>query len=140
MSETGPIQTVDQYIHKDYHVEVEIDQQEGSTKGATIRLDRTFVLTGIQHQIVKDATGNPPVQDGAYKIDWSEQGTRRFWKGAKPAADQWGSVRHGIWRKLEAPIQFTEAVILEVEVINSVNRPGPFTVQVTFVGAEPVEK
>lgn len=129
----------DNYLPKTYTMDIDLGLDEGSTKGASVSLDRDFVLVRIQHVITKDSTGGAPTQDGAYKIDWSEMGTRRFWKGAPQAADTFGSVRHGIWKDLDAPVEFAEKVTLEATITNSITRPGPITVQLLFVGVEPAE-
>ena len=129
----------DKYLPKTYSMDIDLDAAEGSTKGASVSLDRDFVLIRIQHVITKDAGGGVPTQDGAYKIDWSEMGTRRFWKGAALAADTFGSVRHGIWKDLDAPIEFAEKVTLEATITNSIARTNPITVQLLFVGVEPAE-
>lgn len=134
-----PITPRDRYLPKTYIMDIDLEREEGSTKGASVSLDRDFVLVRIQHVITKVGGGGVPTQDGAYKIDWSEMGTRRFWKGAPQAADTFGSVRHGIWKDLDAPIEFAEKVTLEATVINSITRPEPFTVQLLFVGVEPAE-
>ncbi len=129
-----------QFFPKSYPVDLNVGQNEGDHQGGTVKLDRDFILTEIRHQIIDDGSGNPiPVQDGAYRLDWSEQNTRRFYKGAVPMADTFGSVRHGIWKKLDAPIKFSIHVTLETRIINTANRTNDWKVQVLFIGLEPAD-
>lgn len=128
------------FFPKSYPVDINVGLNEGDQAGGTVKLDRDFVLTGIRHQIIDDGSGAaaPAVQDGAYRLDWSEQNTRRFYKGAIPMADAaWGSVRHGIWKDLDAPIKFSIHVTLETIIVNTFTRSNPWKVQVIFVGLEP---
>ena len=127
------------FLEKVYAVEIEVKAGEGDSAAVSVTMDRPFILTEIRHVIISDGTGNAPTQDGAYKIDWSEQGTTRFYKGPVLNADAaFGSVRHGRWRKLNAPLKFGVNVTLEARVINSITRTDPFTVQVQFHGIEPL--
>lgn len=127
------------FFPKQYTVDIEAGQNEGDMAADSVSLDNDFVLTGIRHQLIDDGSGsgNPPVQDGAYRLSWSIQTTTKFYKGSEPMADvAYGSVRHGEWIKLDAPLHIGENRTLEARVINTVNRTQKFSVQVLFAGLE----
>lgn len=131
----------ERYFPKIYPVEIEPGSNEGDSAAGSISLDNDFILTGIRHQIVDDGSGTqPPTQDGAYRIDWSIQETTKFYKGTPPMADvQFGSVRHGIWKDLDAPIKIGQNRTLQARVINTMTRANPtLKIEVLFAGLEPL--
>ena len=124
----------------DYLVECVVGPNDGDVgKGQVAINDRPCLLERLEHVIVK--TGliypNQAPQDGLYRIDFSLYETTRFYKGAIPMADTFGSVRTGIWVPFAAPIAIAGNETLHVTVINMWGpRPAPFTVHVLFKGVE----
>lgn len=127
-----------EFYPKTYTIDIEIGQNESDTGSDSVSLDNDFILRSIRHELIDDGSGNPPTQDGNYRLGWSIQTTTRFYKGPDPMADAaYGSVRHGEWTELDAPLKIGENRTLEAQVTNTQNRANPFKVQVLFVGLEP---
>lgn len=128
------------YRPKQYTVEVEIGPNDGDQKTGSITVStRPIVVRYIKHQIVKDGGfPNRPVQDGLYRVDWSIAETQRYFAGPPPMADAaFGTVRTGIWKPLDPPLEIRDTLAISVRVINAWGpRTAPFTVQVIFEGYE----
>lgn len=127
------------YIPMIFGVDVLVGLNNGDTQAGQISInDKPFILRGIRHQIIQGGVPIPFLQqDGLYRIDWSLYEQLRFWKGATPFADvAFGSVRHGIWRDLDAPVSLPGNETLHVEIQNGIGRPAPFQVQVLFCGIQ----
>ena len=130
-----------------YPVNITVGENEGDEgKGQVALTDRPFTLIRIKHQIVKSGERDPVgatriTQDGLYKIDWSLYETKRFWKGSMPMADvAYGSVRHGIFYDLKAPVTIQGNETLHVSILNAWGpREDEFIVQVLFEGVERVD-
>lgn len=131
-----------------YPVNITVGLNEGDEgRGSVALTDRTFTLIRIKHQIIRSGERDPMgiiriTQDGLYKIDWSLYETRRFWKGDLPLADvAFGSIRHGIFYDLKAPITCEGNQTLNVTVINAWGpREADFIVQVLFEGVERIDR
>ena len=117
---------------------IEVKKEEGSNTTGSADLDDTFILTGIQWQIIADGnTPNAPLQDGNFRLGWSIQRTTKFYKGPDPMAFNYGSPTFGIWRPLDTPLKISQKRTLEAIITNTVERADTLIVQVVFVGVEP---
>lgn len=126
---------------------VEVELADGATgKNAVPINDKPFVLEKVTHQImgpfVFDAThGYAEEQNGLYTIDWSLYNQDRYWQGDPPMADAaFGSVRHGIWIPLAAPIALEKNRTINVVVGNVGLKLRDYKVQVLFHGVEDYRK
>jgi len=115
----------------------------GEARGQIAINDRPFILQWISHQIIPSVIDtNHDVsgwfyQDGIYRLDWSLYEQARFWKGVPPMADAgFGSIRHGRWQKLPAPVSLAGNQTLHVRIINQVARQEGYYVQVIFHGIQ----
>lgn len=127
------------FIPMSFNVDITVQAQPGDNNKGQISInDKPFILKGVRHQIIDGGIPIPfLMQDGLYRIDWSLYEQLRFWKGATPMADAlFGSIRHGIWKDLEAPVGLPGNETLHVDIQNAVLRPAPFTVQVLFCGLQ----
>jgi hypothetical protein len=126
-------------LPKWYPVEnIEVNKEEGSNQGGDVDVDNTFLLTGIQWQIMADGNNpNAPLQDGNFLLGWSISRTNKFYKGADPSAFNYGSPAFGIWRPLDLTLKISQKRALEVIITNTVDRADKLIVQVNFVGIEP---
>jgi hypothetical protein len=123
-----------------FTAELDIGRTDGASATVDIKInDRPFVLQTIRHEIIRDGSGNNPVQDGRYRIQWSKADERQYFKGPVPMVDSnLGSVRHGRFYDLPQPIGFIASQTANVTIINALTREDHFTVQVQFVGVEKV--
>ena len=151
-------ETNKKYIPMEYPVDIVVPGTVGATaKGSVPLNNRPFVLHRIKHMIIirsydPAAPINMPAwlntflnqQHGMYRIDWSIHETARFWKGQPPMADTFGSIRHGIFDPLDAPLVIDGNETLSVQITNEFIMPTigtppavlPYTVQVKFCGIE----
>jgi hypothetical protein len=137
------------YIPMEFPIDIQLRAVVGATaKGSVALNNRPFVLQKIKHQIIivpfDPATQNLfNLQHGLYRIDWSIHETARFWKGtAPPMADTYGSVRHGIWDELPAPLAIDGNDTIYCQLTSEFAAGAPpgtlYTVQVKFCGVERV--
>lgn len=146
------------YIPMEYPIDIVVPGVVGATaKGSVPLNNRPFVLHKIKHMIIiRSYDPNAPIlmpawlntflnqQHGMYRIDWSIHETARFWKGQPPLADTFGSIRHGIFDPLDAPLVIDGNETLNVQITNEfimpiiapALTPLPYTVQVKFCGIE----
>lgn len=125
---------------------IEVPQNEGQTGAGTVTIyDRPFIIQRVTHQITRPfdfdpATGHNSygaVQHGQYWIDWSLYERDRYWAGTPPMADSaFGSVRHGIWQDLPAPIALEKSLTLNVIIGSVQTQRTAYQVQVNFHGVE----
>jgi hypothetical protein len=129
-----------------FQVDVEVPGDYGLIgKGQIAVNDRPVIIRSLTHQIA--ANGWPyflqaislfNMQDGLYRIDWSLYETQKFFKGNIPMADAaHGSIRHGVFKPLEAPVFLAGNQTLHVAVQNMTGpRGAPFTVHIIWHGLE----
>lgn len=160
-------ETNKKYTPMEYPVDIVVPGTVGSTaKGSVPLNNRPFVLHRIKHLIIVRSYdpalpgATPPgpgipawlntflnQQHGMYRIDWSIHETARFWKGQPPMADTFGSIRHGIFDPLDAPLVIDGNETLNVQITNEFimpiivtvppgTIPMSYTVQVKFCGIE----
>lgn len=133
-----------QFIPMQFIVDVRVPETLGGEARGQIAInDRPFILQMISHQIIPSLIqGDHDVtgwwyQDGIYRLDWSLYEQARFWKGVPPMADAgFGSVRHGNWIKLPAPVSLSGNQTLHVRIINQVARQEGYFVQTIFHGIQ----
>ncbi len=126
---------------------VEMEKEDGYVgKNAVPINDKPFILEMVTHQITKpivfDAVyGYAEEQNGLYTIDWSLYNQDRYWQGDPPMADAaFGSVRHGIWIPLRAPIALEKNRTINVAVGNVGLKRTDYQVQILFHGVEDYRK
>jgi hypothetical protein len=145
--QTTGIEKEPRFIPMEYAVDIECGALAGATQRGQIALNnRPFVLKRIKHQIIVDLENvdkpTDEIQDGLYRLDWSIHETTRFWKGSIPLADMRGSIRHGTWLDLDAPVTLPGSETIHAQILNERTRGGEtdfFTVQVVFEGLERVD-
>lgn len=132
------------FVPMQFITEVEVPETVGGEgRGQVAINDRPFILQKITHQIIPsaliaeaDVTGWA-YQDGLYTLDWSLYEQARFWKGVPPMADAGtGSIRHGNWIELPAPVSLPGNETLHVIIRNQVLRQEAFKVQVIWHGIQ----
>jgi hypothetical protein len=130
------------FVPMQFTVNIDVPAAFGSeARGQVAINDRPFILEFITHQIVPEVLEPDSqaifVQDGLYTLDWSLFEQARFWKGVPPMADTgYGSIRHGVWIKLPAPVSLPGNETLHVIVRNMFPREDPFRIQVIFHGIQ----
>lgn len=99
-----------------YIVNVDLGGDPGDFSDATEVINRSdFALMAIKYSVVGD-DGTDALQ---FSIDWSEQNTRRYWKGANaPMALSFGSPRTSIWSEFRKPITLKENTTVYVRLTN----------------------
>ncbi|MDJ0766295.1 MAG: hypothetical protein QNJ97_25165 [Myxococcota bacterium] len=135
-----------------YPVTIDVPTTQNTSAQASEKINaEPFLLKLVTHQIL-GATLNvqaPPgpgviYQDGQYLIFFEDE--RTHWQKSSMVADAaFGSVRHGRWIPLQAPIAFRGNQNIRIQVVNLTDRTASeldfFKVQIVLIGVEnlPVE-
>lgn len=118
-----------------YEITAELGADPGNSVEGTEVVNRSdFALTTIKYSLIGD-DGTDPLQ---FSIDWSEQNTRRYWKGNQaPMALTFGSPRTSIWQEYKKPIVLKNNTTLYIKLTNHYAATGDVRkIQVIFEGFE----
>lgn len=131
-----------------FDVDVRIGRLIGDKGSNSVSInDKPFIIQWITHQIKDPYQPDPDPnfsvqqqQDGLYRIDWSLYQQERYWQGTPPMADTaFGSVRHGRWIRLPAPVALEKNRTINVDVTNEKFRHASkdeYTIHIEFHGLE----
>lgn len=129
------IQKLKDVENMQYEATVNLGADPGDFVEATLVINRSdFALTTLKYALIGE-DGTDPLQ---FSIDWSEQNTRRYWKGNQaPMALTYGSPRTSLWKEYKKPITLKENTTLFLKITNHYAAAGDIRkIQVIFEGFE----
>lgn len=118
-----------------YVINVDLGGTPGDVSDGTEVINRSdFALMAVKWAVV----GDDGTDDQQFSLDWSEQNTRRYWKGANaPMALTFGNPRTSIWSEFRKPIVLKENTTIYIRISNHYAAPGATRkIQIIFEGFE----